>query len=272
MNTTPWTKRVFQASAVLALGITVVGCDVAPSGTEDSSTSADALSTNEKTAYEYFVGKGLKNYQAAAIVGNLIQESSVNPTIAQIGGGPGRGIAQWSVGGRWDHDGGDNVTWFAATHGESRWALKTQLDFTWYELTHFSGYGLSELKAAGNISAATIAFQDRFEGCGQCDQTNRIHFAEEVLAAFGGSSGSGGGGGTSADKCSEGNGFCTETLQCDNGHWIIRSDDPNACTTVKNVEESCNVGGGYCTATLQCDAGHWVPRSSDPAACTSGPG
>ena len=88
----------------------------------------------------------------------------------------------------------------------------------------------------------------------------------------GGGGGGGGGGGTSADACSKGNGFCTETLQCDSGHWIIRQDDPNACTTVVNEQESCSEGGGYCTATLQCENGHWVPRSSDPAACTSGPG
>ena len=75
-----------------------------------------------------------------------------------------------------------------------------------------------------------------------------------------------------SDACSNGQGFCTETLQCDSGHWIVRSDDPNACTSVENVSEACSGGDGYCTATLQCDGGHWVPRTSDPAACTSGPG
>ncbi len=84
--------------------------------------------------------------------------------------------------------------------------------------------------------------------------------------------GGGGGGSTAPDACDQGAGFCTETLQCDNGHWIIRQDDGHACTTVQNVEEPCHVGGGYCTATLQCENGHWVPRSDDSAACTSGPG
>lgn len=88
----------------------------------------------------------------------------------------------------------------------------------------------------------------------------------------GGGGGGGGGGSTSADSCSEGGGYCTETLQCDNGHWIIRADDPNACTTVVNKSIPCSEGNGYCTATLQCDNGVWVPRSSDPNACTSGPG
>ena len=76
----------------------------------------------------------------------------------------------------------------------------------------------------------------------------------------------------SPDSCSEGNGYCTDTLQCDQGHWIIRQDDPAACTTVVNRQVSCSVGGGYCTATLQCDNGYWVPRQTDPNACTSGPG
>jgi uncharacterized membrane protein YgcG len=89
-------------------------------------------------------------------------------------------------------------------------------------------------------------------------------------ASSSGSSGSGGG--SSPDACSKGNGFCTETIQCDNGHWIVRKDDPAACTTVSNVQESCSAGKGYCTATLQCDGGHWVPRVDDPTACTSGPG
>jgi hypothetical protein len=77
---------------------------------------------------------------------------------------------------------------------------------------------------------------------------------------------------TSADACNKGPGYCTETLQCDNGHWIVRQDDPSACTTVVNEEVACNQSGGYCTETLQCDGGHWVPRQDDPAACTSGPG
>ncbi|MFX5562785.1 phage tail tip lysozyme, partial [Acinetobacter baumannii] len=84
--------------------------------------------------------KGLKNYQAAGIVGNLIQESSVNPNSIEYGGGPGRGIAQWSGGGRWDSSHNDNMVWYASQHGLSPWSLTAQLDFIWYELTTFGGY------------------------------------------------------------------------------------------------------------------------------------
>ena len=92
---------------------------------------------------------------------------------------------------------------------------------------------------------------------------------EQRLSSGGSSSG---GGTTSPDACTEGDGFCTATLQCDSGHWIVRQDDPSACTTVDDVQEPCSQAPGYCTATLQCDGGYWVPRPDDPAACTSGPG
>jgi len=91
-------------------------------------------------------------------------------------------------------------------------------------------------------------------------------------SASGGGSGGSGGSGSAADACDKGNGFCTDTLQCDSGHWIVRQDDPAACATVENVQEPCSQGAGYCTETLQCENGHWAPRQDDPAACTSGPG
>jgi hypothetical protein len=207
----------------------------------DSSASELSLSSSQKSAYNYFISKGLKSYQAAAIVGNLMQESSVDPTAVQYGGGPGRGIAQWSVGGRWNHDANDNVTSYASSHGTSPWALTTQLDFIWYELTSFSGYGLSELKNSVNVTQAVIAFQNRFEGCGTCNQSRRISDAAAVLSAYGqGSSSS-----SSAAACYSGtlgksvpHDTCVESkydkvwYQCDNGSWVDRWSDPNACASI----------------------------------------
>ena len=132
------------------------------------------------TACNYFVGKGLTNFQAAGIVGNLDQESGVNPGAVQSGG-PGRGIAQWSVGGRWDTDSNDNAVAYASKEGQSVLSLQLQLDFIWYELTTFSGYGLASLKGTTNVTDATVVFETDFEGCGQCDQSTRISYAEGVL-------------------------------------------------------------------------------------------
>src|SRR5262245_26837601 len=136
-----------KASLVMAMGASLwlSGCAVeSPDDPDDDeeevATDSDALSSAEKAAYDFFVAKGLKPRAAAGIVGNLIQESSVNPNAVQFGGGPGRGIAQWSVGGRWNSDFHDNVKWYAEKKGKSIHSLHLQLEFIWYELQTFSGY------------------------------------------------------------------------------------------------------------------------------------
>src|SRR5215472_13538310 len=93
---------LFALCAVPALSFAIAGCSGARSEGEGTTGEDLALSPNAQTAYEYFVGQGLTSFQAAGIVGNLEQESNIDPTIKQFGGGPGRGIAQWSAGGRWD--------------------------------------------------------------------------------------------------------------------------------------------------------------------------
>jgi hypothetical protein len=213
------------------------GCAGSVGGPDDDGMSEEALSSNEHTAFNYFVSKGLTKRQSAGIVGNLIQESSVIPTSVQYGGGPGRGIAQWSVGGRWDTSHDDNVTWYANAHGENRWALSTQLNFTWYELATFSGYGLASLRGSSTISGATIAFEQRFEGCGTCDQSQRISYADQIYNAYAGSSG--GAGCYSSTKGKEmPDNACVQSrsnslwYQCANGAWVDRWTDPDACNGV----------------------------------------
>jgi len=180
-----------------ALGV-IVGC---------SSISAETLGStqlavmNEKTVYDYFIGKGLTNFQAAGVVGNLIQESGLDPTIHQFNNGPGRGLAQWSAGARWDTTDGDNVADYAAAHGnQDVYSLGLQLDFIWYELTTFSNYGLADLKASATLQQATQAFEDKFEGCVYanfpvCNLPQRVNNAQDILDAYGDSSGTGGSGG-----------------------------------------------------------------------------
>ena len=168
----------------LGAAFALAGCgDAGPSAPiERTATEQADLFANDVTACNYFVGKGLTNYQSAGIVGNLDQESGVNPGAVQAGG-PGRGIAQWSVGGRWDTDSNDNAVWYAGKEGQSVESLQLQLDFIWYELTTFSGYGLASLKASTNVTDATVTFETDFEGCGQCDQSTRISYAEGVLSS-----------------------------------------------------------------------------------------
>ena len=221
----------------------LAGCGSAADDAGGVGTSADAVtSAANKTAFDFFVGKGLSDVQAAGIVGNLDQESSMNPSVAQYGGGPGRGIAQWSAGGRWDTDPDDNVASYASAHGQSRDSLTLQLDFVWYELETFPSYGLSDLRSATTVAAATIAFQDDFEGCGQCDQSTRIAYADEALSAYGHGGGAGGGGGGGGKGC--------------------YSD-----TRGREMPDNACVQSRYDSAWYQCDNGSWADRWTDPAAC-----
>lgn len=179
-------SRRGRALAAL-LSVAVAGSSGCMYGADDTlDTVVQPLNSNSRAVYDYFVGKGLTPVQAAGIVGNLMQESNCSPTAVQPGG-PGRGIAQWSVGGRWDRDAGDNAVAFASSRGASVWSLSLQLDFIWHELTTFSRYGLAQLRAATTVTAATVAFEARFEGCGTCVQTQRVNYANQALAAYGSS-------------------------------------------------------------------------------------
>jgi hypothetical protein len=161
-----------------------------------TASPAAAATHNNQTAFNYFVGKGLTQRQSAGIVGNLIQESGnpINPYANQPNG-PGMGIAQWSEGGRWDRDTRDNMRWYAGLSGRSVYSLQAQLDFIWYELTTFSGYGLSSLRATTTVDGATTVFMQKFERCGTCATTQRVSYAKTVLAQYG----SGGTGDTSTE-------------------------------------------------------------------------
>ena len=172
-------------AAVLAAMIPLfAGCSSKGGEATDTSGAASTSFPNDQPAFDFVLGKGLTNFQAAGIVGNLDQESGVDPNAVQSGG-PGRGIAQWSVGGRWDTDSGDNLVAYAAGQGAATSSLTVQLDFIWFELENFPSYGLAKLRATTNVTDATVAFETDFEGCGSCDQTARITYAEDVLKAYG---------------------------------------------------------------------------------------
>lgn len=169
-----------------ALAGLVVACGQADvDDDEELSETESELTASDKTAFDFFVSKGLTAVQAAGIVGNLDQESGMNPKIKQFGGGPGRGIAQWSAGGRWDSSKNDNAVAFAKGKGIDVYALKTQLEFVWYELTTFPGYGLESLKDAKDVTTSVRVFMKKFEVCGACADAKRISFAKAALAAYG---------------------------------------------------------------------------------------
>jgi len=149
-------------------------------GTGSGKPTSLTGSGNAQQAYNFFISKGLKDYMAAGILGNLAQESGINPGSAQAGG-PGRGIAQWSVGGRWD----TLVAWAKAQNRDPN-SLATQLDFMWsQELNGTESGSLAALKGTSNVSDATTVFEQQYERAGIPAMSNRIKFAQNILSSKG---------------------------------------------------------------------------------------
>ncbi|MDO5287141.1 MAG: phage tail tip lysozyme, partial [Actinomycetia bacterium] len=183
---TPITRRTL----LTATGISVAGICLG------TAFAADAAENNNEIGFQYFRKAGLSAVHAAAIIGNFIQESHkgdgvMHPDRRQEGGGPGRGIAQWTVNQRWA-----TLVSFARNQGRDPWSLSLQLDFVWHELhgTHRGAY--QALVATGDIRSATLAFSKHYEGCGICHNDRRVAYAQRVYARYGSGGGGGGGGDT----------------------------------------------------------------------------
>lgn len=177
-----------SAIALIMSFTTAAGCSANAYEEEEASSSELVLGNNPRTAYQFFVQQGLSNIQSAAVVGNLMQEStrSLNPGSTQPGG-RGRGIAQWSTGGRWDTDANANLRWFAAQSGRPMQSLQVQLEFVWWELEHRPAYGLAQLRAATTLATAVNVFSHQFERCGTCNDAARLRYAQQVLNEMSGS-------------------------------------------------------------------------------------
>lgn len=175
-NATPWYDPNFG------------GCT-----TDGTTTGTGNLTGNDniEKAYNFFVQQGLKNFQAAGVLGNLRQESGVNPKSNQSGG-PGRGIAQWSEGGRWEalKKWVADPSHFPDNKSRDPESLDGQLAFLWHEMKDVSPWNqtLPDVKAAQTVEQATQAFEEDFEKAGQPNMPNRIKYAREVLNKFSDSS------------------------------------------------------------------------------------
>ncbi|EDK72785.1 hypothetical protein TM7_0060 [candidate division TM7 genomosp. GTL1] len=124
-------------------------------------------------------------FVAAAIVGNFMAESGVNPkALNSIGAW---GIAQW-LGGRK----AGLFKWADATKYDSipdpRRDLLVQLDWAWYELSHSEKKALTDLTKHTDpkeIRAAAKEFEGNFERSGGALLEKRADFAEQILKKYG---------------------------------------------------------------------------------------
>jgi murein DD-endopeptidase MepM/ murein hydrolase activator NlpD len=133
---------------------------------------------NAAKIFNFFKSKGFTNEQSAGWVGNLKHESGLDPTRYQEGGGPGRGLAQWEVGGRFEE-----LKKFAATQGKSWDDLQVQLDFIWKELQTTEKEAYDLIKRATSVVSATKLISRDYERPNPDYASNdkRLAYAQEVL-------------------------------------------------------------------------------------------
>jgi uncharacterized protein YabE (DUF348 family) len=125
-------------------------------------TKATSPTENEAITWNYLLAHGYTRNQTAGIMGNLQQEHGFRTD--------GDGIAQWT--------GGRKANLMSRP---DPYNIYTQLDFMLEELN--GGYARvnANIKAASTVEQAVVAFQNGYEGCGVCMQSNRIQFAYAIL-------------------------------------------------------------------------------------------
>jgi dienelactone hydrolase len=155
-------------------------------------------------AYNWFSSseKGLTSIQAAAVVGNLMRESGLNPTILNTSGSGAYGIGQWL---------GDRLTTmkkWTADHGLDPNSVNGQLQFVYYESTQRDSRsypGTKEwdgLKKQAALEDAVKYWEHNFERADDPPDgvAKRVSFANDTLTKYG--SGGASGGGVSQAACS----------------------------------------------------------------------
>jgi len=116
---------------------------------------APELNGRMQQAMQHYIARGVNPVMAAGIIGNLVQESSLNTGAINPGDGSD---GSDSVGlGQWNGDRARALKQFAASRGASPDDFATQLDFVLHELETTEGAAYQRLKAATNVDEATAA-------------------------------------------------------------------------------------------------------------------
>lgn len=128
------------------------------------------IKTNADRIYVYLEEKGMSKIQICAILGNLHQESGLNPEISESNG-IGYGLAQWSF--------ERKINLLSRYDNPAN--IYNQLDYLWYELTELKMWTSNYEEIFYNttsIKEATIAFCNGFERPGLPMLDRRISYSE----------------------------------------------------------------------------------------------
>lgn len=145
---------------------------------EDTGKKLSLRTVDGRIAYamKFFIDNGFSVQSAAGIVGNLVAESSIDPTRNQMGGGPGRGIAQWTVSQRWQ-----TFLKFAENRKLNPDSLDAQLRFIIHEMPSAMGNDANAIKKMTNADAAAELFMRKYERPGIERLQERKDFASRAI-------------------------------------------------------------------------------------------
>lgn len=152
------------------------------------SIALEGNSAAEKV-WNFFKAKGFSNEAIAGIMGNIHQESSMNPAAIESNG-QGHGLCQWSFGRR------TRLFERASAAGKPWQDIELQLTLLWDELCGLDSAtkfimdkkygGLESFKQTDSIVWAVEAFEKSFERAGKPVMTRRIEYARKYYNMFAG--------------------------------------------------------------------------------------
>ena len=176
-------------------------------GASEGSSSGGAAdfsgNSNAEVVWNFCMSQGFSKQAAAGVIGNMQQESGVDPAACQGGGGPGRGLLQWEAGsGRFS-----DLCAFASERGTEWTDIQAQLLFFVSEAAAqfdaFTGNGVytypngaqawiaekmtfDQFKAITDLPWATEAFERVYTRGSVPMMEKRIAYARSAYDQFGG--------------------------------------------------------------------------------------
>ncbi|ASY64481.1 Phage protein [Sinorhizobium sojae CCBAU 05684] len=156
MARTLQTFKLSDNEQQVAMAETAIGNANRPSpGRSRPVSVAPQLSGRMQQAMKHYIARGGSPVMAAGIIGNLVQESSLNTSALNPGDGTD---GSDSIGlGQWNGPRAKALKAFAAKRGASPDDFSTQLDFVLHELETTEGAAYERLKAARTVDEATAA-------------------------------------------------------------------------------------------------------------------
>jgi len=173
-------QQFYSSNNVLFFNPDEAACTTAGVGAQ----SGDATST----AFTFLKEKRLDDREVSAIIGNLRQESNLNPKALNESSGA-YGIAQWADGRK------DQLLQNSFYSGDfvddAKIELDIQLEFLWSELQGSEKASLDALQDATTTDVGELAviFGEAFARYGEGEEGKRAQYAESILGQYAGAGG-----------------------------------------------------------------------------------